>query len=286
MEEQAQATPQTQPAAQGQATPNRPVVVVPFATRDEQRASISMVVLSRLDRPGQVTTPNTGIGARNLANLENVARLGAADNFAVTLLALQQIPRFSPSGEDNAIETSARYMNDALAVPAGTGYYYSCLQTEDASLNGCRITPVTDYEQRVVLAPMPDRLPTANMTPPRAIPINPISAFTSSFTDALVNPQRYLPTGADGTRQNLTPAQNAARVRGAVASENPGVNPDAALRDTAVRCLENDPSVEIRLCAIAGARYSVVFSGDNPDVRYNGAQFTGRPPAPAVPTRP
>ena len=283
MEQQAQATPQTQPAAQGQATPNRPVVVVPFDTRDELIASMSMVLDARLHRPGEVTLPNRGVGAQRLANLENVARLGAADNFAVTLLALQQIPRFSPSGEDNAIETSARYMNDALAVPAGTGYYYSCLQTEDASLNGCRITPVTEYEQRVVLAPQPGRLPTANMVPNRTIPINTASAFIVGFTDSFVNPQRYLPTGPDGTRQNLTPAQNAARVRDAVATENPGVNPDAALRATAELCLENSTSVEIRQCAIAGARSGVIFSGDNPEIQ---SRYTRPPIVASAPAQP
>ena len=99
MEQQTQATPQTQPAAQGQATPNRPVVVVPFDTRDELIASMSMVLDARLHRPGEVTLPNRGVGAQRLANLENVARLGAADNFAVTLLALQQFHVSAPQGK-------------------------------------------------------------------------------------------------------------------------------------------------------------------------------------------
>ena len=279
MEQQTQTTPQTSPA------PTPTVVKVPLGSDAEMRSTIGMVLGARLDLPATQPVANRGVGAQSLASIQSAARLGTADDFAVTLLAISGIPRYSPSGEDNAIETSARYMNDALAVPTGNRVGNSCLRTERESMEGCRITPVTRDEQRIVLVPNDTRPETSNMVPNRTIPISPASAFTAGYTDTLVNPQRYLPTGPDGTAQNLTPARNAARVRGAVASENPGVNPDAALRDIAVRCLENSPSVEIRQCAIAGARSGVIFSGDNPEVqsRYTQPPVITSAPVPARP---
>ena len=287
MEQQAQATPQTQPDPQRPHTPERigNVLLVPAATREESSNTIEVLVSSGLYNPNRVFLPNYGTGEEILGTLETAARNGWADNFARTLLALQQTPAFSPTGTDNVRETSARYTNDALNTPFGMRSNNACLETVDASMEGCRITPISDNDLREVTVAGYVTSPASYMRPGRTFTIVNPSAFMAGFFDAQLNPQRYLPSNPDGTAQNLTPEQNAARVRDAVASENPGVNPDAALRDIAVRCLENSPSVEIRQCAIAGARYSVVFSGENPDVRYNGAQFTGRPPAPAVPTR-
>jgi hypothetical protein len=279
MEEQAQTAPAP---SQGRTNEPRPVVKVQYANEEEVRPTITLVLNTGLDSPQRRAIAGQGFGARALAELEMTSRVGAADNFAATLLALRGIPRFSPSGEDNVIETSARYMNDALTVPAGVRVAQSCLLNTDASMDGCRIAPVTLAEQRIVLVPDDSRPATPNMVPNRTIPISRSTAFTAGFTDALVNPQRYQPANPDGTSQNLTPAQNATHVREAVAAENPGAAADTVLRSTAIQCLENNPAVEIRQCAIAGARSGVVFSGDNPEVQ---ARYASPPALSAAPAR-
>ena len=243
--------------------------------RSQPRSPEQILAVARVLACTGITYPE-GSNSQSQANqcvqeLEILARNGSLPQYPAAIEELRG--RYDPGNTAAVKELPAAFTTRTLRAQGGADRATICLGQDSQ----CRDSDVSQDEFRAMNW-QSSRL--SSMNPNRGLPVTPSTAAAMAFTDALMNPHRYL-TLADGRTGTI--AEKAGEILATHGSRD-------HLRNQMITCTENGsidntgrhrilqrtPEVraDVRGCAAAAARYGIVFS--NNDARYDGVTFLGR----------
>lgn len=227
----------------------------------EYNATMILAAHSLYENMGKVYPEDAHfITQRVWKSMKTLAQNGWANNYAETLLAIQQFPATAPNGQDNAREISARIVGKTLSAPPESDTVLFCQPN-----NKCEEKLITRDELGFILSD-DETLKAPDLNPNRAIPVTRGVAAINGFFDAIMNTPRYLDL-VDGKQP---PPHNMTQALAEKVSQIHQNNPDTDSYILLDKCIKNNPYPTIKECTTAGVRLGLSYLNAT-GIRYDGS---------------